>query len=99
MSAPLISVIVVTYESGPVLSRCLEQLRSQTFRDFEVILADNGSRDRAAHLSAAEDPSLELLAFGENLGFAAANNRAARHAPGAVAGAAEPRRLRLIRLA
>ena len=70
MSAPEVSVIVVTYESGPVLTRCLSQLRAQTFRDFEVILSDNGSPDGAAQAAAKADPSLILLENGANLGFA-----------------------------
>jgi GT2 family glycosyltransferase len=81
-AAPLISVIIVTYESAAVLPRCLEALERQSFRDFEVILADNGSRDGAAHAAATADPSLRLLAFGANLGFAEANNRAAAEARG-----------------
>ncbi|WP_296818475.1 glycosyltransferase family 2 protein [Brevundimonas sp.] len=82
MSAPEVSVIVVTYESAPVLSRCLAQLRAQTFRDFEVILSDNGSTDGAAKAAARADPSLILLENGANLGFAEGNNRAARIAGG-----------------
>ena len=82
MSAPEVSVIVVTYESGPVLTRCLSQLRAQTFRDFEVILSDNGSPDGAAQAAAKADPSLILLENGANLGFAEGNNRAARIARG-----------------
>lgn len=82
MTAPAVSVVVVTYQSGPTLERCLAALRAQTFQDFETILADNGSADGAARSAAAADPSLRLLAFGENLGFAEANNRAAEQARG-----------------
>jgi GT2 family glycosyltransferase len=82
MTGPIVSVLIVTYESGPVLSRCLAQLKAQTFRDFEVILVDNGSTDRAAHEAARADPSLILLDNGANLGFAEANNRGARRARG-----------------
>lgn len=82
VSGPTVSVLIVAYESGPVLGRCLAALRAQTFRDFEVLLADNGSKDRAAHAEAAADPSLRFLDFGKNLGFAEANNRAAAAARG-----------------
>jgi len=82
MTDPTVSVLIVTYESGPVLSRCLSQLRDQTFRDYEVIVIDNGSMDRVAHTAAKSDPSLILLENGSNLGFAEANNRGARRARG-----------------
>jgi GT2 family glycosyltransferase len=82
MSAPSVSVVIVTYESGPMLQRCLDALKAQRFTDFETILSDNGSADRAAQAAAAADPSLILLENGANLGFAAGNNRAALKARG-----------------
>ncbi|MBC6983612.1 glycosyltransferase family 2 protein [Caulobacter sp. 17J80-11] len=82
VTAPAVSVLIVAYESGPVLARCLSALKAQTFQDFEILIADNGSRDGAAQTAAAADPALRLLEFGENLGFAEANNRAAQAARG-----------------
>ena len=82
MSRPSVSVIIVAYQSAPVLSRCLIQLKAQTFTDFEIILADNGSVDGAAKAAAKADPSIVFLDNGTNLGFAEANNRAARVAKG-----------------
>ena len=82
MSGPAVSVIIVAYQSKPVLARCLIQLKAQTFTDFEIILADNGSVDGAAKAAAKTDRSLVFLDNGQNLGFAEANNRAARAAKG-----------------
>lgn len=42
---PRISVIVPVYNVLPYLDRCLDSLLAQTFRDFEVILVDDGSTD------------------------------------------------------
>lgn len=81
-SPPLVSVIVVSYQSGPTLARCLEALRVQTFADFEILLVDNASTDGAPQAAAAADPSIRLLEPGVNLGFAAGNNLAARGAKG-----------------
>jgi GT2 family glycosyltransferase len=77
-----VSVVVVTYESGPTLARCLAALKAQSVQGFEVILSDNGSRDGAAQAAAAADPGLVLLQNRANLGFAAGNNRAAGRAKG-----------------
>src|SRR5260221_12652008 len=84
MLAPLVSVIVVNYNGDAYLDRCLEALRAQTFGDFEAIIVDNGSRDGSFERAGARstDTRFRFLPFGENLGFAAANNRAAREARG-----------------
>ncbi|HUO22421.1 MAG TPA: glycosyltransferase family 2 protein [Caulobacteraceae bacterium] len=79
---PLLSVVIVTFDSGRTLERCLTALKAQSFPSFEVILADNGSNDGAAHTAAAADPNIRLMPMGGNLGFAAANNRAAAAAHG-----------------
>jgi GT2 family glycosyltransferase len=77
-----VSVVVVTYDSGPTLGRCLAALKTQTAPGFELILSDNGSRDGAARAAAEADPALVLIENRANLGFAAANNRAAAAARG-----------------
>lgn len=82
MSAPAVSVIIVTYQSAPVLERCLSHLDRQTFRDFEVLLVDNGSTDGAAQRAAQGDADLTLIETGANLGFAQANNIGAARARG-----------------
>jgi len=81
-TSPLISVIIVAYQSGPTLERCLAALRAQTFTDFEVLLVDNASSDGAPRAAAAAAPSIQLIQPGANLGFAAGNNLAAAQARG-----------------
>lgn len=81
-TSPMISVIIVSYQSGPTLARCMAALRAQTFKDFEVLLVDNASDDGAPEAVAADDPTIRLLQPGSNLGFAVGNNLAARAARG-----------------
>ncbi|WP_426029384.1 glycosyltransferase family 2 protein [Caulobacter sp. DWP3-1-3b2] len=80
--APLISVVIVAYQSGPTLERCLAGLRAQTFADFEILLIDNASSDGAPQMAGAADPAIRLIEPGTNLGFAAGNNLAARESRG-----------------
>ncbi|MBO9560308.1 MAG: glycosyltransferase family 2 protein [Caulobacter sp.] len=80
--SPLVSVVIVSYQSGPTLARCLEALWAQTFTDFEILLVDNASTDGAPQAAAAADPTIRFLQPGVNLGFAAGNNLAAREARG-----------------
>jgi N-acetylglucosaminyl-diphospho-decaprenol L-rhamnosyltransferase len=79
---PLVSLIIVSYQSGPTLERCLAALRAQTFTDFEVLLVDNASNDGAPQAAVAVDSAIRFLQPNANLGFAAGNNLAARAARG-----------------
>jgi GT2 family glycosyltransferase len=82
--SPLVSIILVVWNSASHLPRCLESLSSQAFRNFEVILLDNGSTDGC--LDEVENHQfalgLQVERLGENKGFAIANNLGARLARG-----------------
>ncbi len=47
---PLISVIVPVYNVVNVLNYCIDSILSQTFRDFELILIDDGSQDNSGKI-------------------------------------------------
>ncbi|MCI1741559.1 MAG: glycosyltransferase [Prevotella sp.] len=47
---PKISVIVPIYNAEKYLRRCLESLRNQTFKDYEVVLIDDGSKDQSLQI-------------------------------------------------
>jgi len=83
-SSPLISIILVTWNSATYLPHCLESLSLQTFKDFEVIVVDNGSTDGTLDdlESRWSEVTMQVLRLGENKGFAAANNLGARLARG-----------------
>ncbi|HUX77135.1 MAG TPA: glycosyltransferase family 2 protein [Anaerolineae bacterium] len=79
---PLVSVIIPNWNGAHHLTHCLASLRRQIFREFEVIVADNGSTDGSLELLAREYPEVRVLALGENLGFAGACNAGMRVARG-----------------
>lgn len=81
-AAPLISVLIIAYQSGETLATCLAALAAQSFRDFEVIIVDNASTDGAPQAALAAHPGPCLIEAGTNLGFAAGNNLAAQKARG-----------------
>jgi GT2 family glycosyltransferase len=82
MPAPRVSVVVVSYQARAELVTCLESLRRQSFRDFEVIVVENGSGDGTEEAIRAAFPEVRVLAGGANLGFAAANNLGFKEARG-----------------
>jgi GT2 family glycosyltransferase len=81
---PSASVIVVAYNDRRYLDACLSSLLDQDMApgDYEVIYADNASTDGSADLVAERFPSVRVLRFDTNYGFAEGNNRAAAAARG-----------------
>ncbi len=47
---PLISIIVPVYKVENVLNNCVQSILNQTFRDFELILVDDGSPDNSGKI-------------------------------------------------
>ncbi|MDW8352289.1 MAG: glycosyltransferase family 2 protein [Anaerolineae bacterium] len=77
MSEPLVAVVIPTVRGRSWLPACIAALRQQTFRDFEIIVVDNGSSDgSAAWLEAQSD--VRVIRNERNLGFAAACNQGIR---------------------
>lgn len=79
---PRFSVLIVNYNSGDRLARCLDCLTHQTIDSFEVIVIDNASADGSQTAANHSPFPVQLISSKENLGFAAANNLAARQAKG-----------------
>ncbi len=80
--SPLITVLIVNYNSGARLRACLECLSGQTWRNFETIVVDNASIDGSERAAEEQGAGVTLIAAGANLGFAAGNNLGAREARG-----------------
>ena len=77
-----VAVIIVNFNSGPLLSECLRCLRVQTRRPQRIIVVDNASHDGSADQMESSDPLVTVLRLDRNLGFAAANNLAAQQVEG-----------------
>ncbi len=78
----LVSIIIPNLNGAHHLPTCLESLRRQSLRDFEVIVVDNGSTDGSLDLLARGYPEVRVLALGQNRGFAGACNAGIRAARG-----------------
>lgn len=84
---PLVSICLVHHKRPTYLLQAIESLRRQTYKNFEVILVDDGSDDPAS-ISLLEELRKEFLALGwkliqqKNSYLGAARNRAAASAKG-----------------
>ena len=83
-SQPLISIVLVAWNSANYLPRCFESLLAQTIQDFEVIVIDNGSKDDGCVGLQEKYFSFILYVerFDTNLGFSRSNNLGAKLAKG-----------------
>lgn len=78
MSTPKVTIIIPVWNGAAWLPACLRALETQSFRDFAVIVVDNGSADNSRDLARAGCPPALLIAFERNRGFAAAVNAGIR---------------------
>jgi GT2 family glycosyltransferase len=75
-TAPRVSVVIPNLNGRNLLGDCLASLEKQTFRDFEVILVDNGSDDRSVDFVKDRFRWVEkIIENAENRGFARASNQ------------------------
>jgi GT2 family glycosyltransferase len=75
---PLLTVIIPNWNGAQHLPACLNSLRRQTLRDFQVIVVDNASTDGSLELLAKDYPEAQVIALPENRGFAGACNAGIR---------------------
>ncbi len=80
---PVVSVCVVNWNCRAFFKACLRSLKSKLQRlRLEVIVVDNASTDGAAEMVRRRFPRVVLVQNADNVGFARANNQAARLARG-----------------
>ena len=81
---PLLSIIVPVYNVEPFLLSCVRSILCQTFRNYEIILVDDGSKDKSGFLcdQVAESHAQVKVVHQENKGLSAARNVGLRLAKG-----------------
>ena len=84
--APLVSVVTIFLNGEPFIGEAIESVLAQTFRDFELLLVDDGSTDGSTALARARaerEPGRVLYLEHEghaNRGMSASRNLGIEHA-------------------
>ncbi len=80
-SSPLVSIIIVCYNGERHIARYMKSLARQEFRDFEIIVVDNQSKDRSVEIL-RQYPEINLILNPDNNGSTGGNNQAIAAARG-----------------
>ena len=83
MTLPEVSVVLPTYNRAAYLREAVDSVSAQTYRDWELVIADDGSDDSTrAFLSRLEDPRTIVLFLAHSGNPGAVRNRAIERARG-----------------
>ncbi len=77
---PTVSINIVVWNEKEFLSELLKSVVAQTFRDFSVLVIDNGSNDAVEQFVREHYPEVTLIRNARNLGFSTAHNQGIRYA-------------------
>ena len=82
-SAPFFSIIITTWNRETTIARCLESILTQDCDDYEIIVVDDGSRDRTVEvIKRLAGKKVRLHVFPENRGIGPARQAGSELARG-----------------
>lgn len=84
-SSPRLSVLMTSYNREKYIQEAIESVLAASFTDLELIIVDDGSRDRTVEIArsyAAKDSRVKVYINEKNLGDYPNRNRAASYAQG-----------------
>jgi len=80
---PKLSIVIVNFNAGKLLQKCLDSVYMETRQiPFEIWVVDNGSTDASVSMIRQNFPQVNLIENKENFGFAKANNQAINRCKG-----------------
>ena len=89
-SPPLVTVVIPCYNQAHFLGEAIESVLSQSYRNFEIIVVDDGSTDETSEVASRYE-GVRLIRQ-ENRGLSGARNRGLGEARGRVSGVSGCRR-------
>lgn len=81
MKKEKVSVIIPTYNRAGCIEKSIRSVLEQTYREFELIVVDDGSTDNTQDvINSIDDERIRYIKMSENKGVSAARNEGIRHA-------------------
>ena len=80
--SPLISIVILNYNAGDLLIDCIDSIEKSNYKNFEIIVVDNISKDNSHKKCKEKFPNIKLIENSENLGYCEGNNVGLRVANG-----------------
>ena len=79
---PLVSIIILNYNAGKLLLDCVESILKSDFKNYEIIVVDNNSKDESHLICKEKFEEIKLIENSQNFGFCEGNNIGAKNAKG-----------------
>lgn len=79
---PLVSIIILNYNAGKLLTECVESVFNSNYNNLEVIVVDNISKDNSQKECKEKFQKIKLIENEENLGYCEGNNVGIRESVG-----------------
>ena len=76
------SIIIPNWNGLDLLKDCLQSLEKQSYKDFEIIMVDNGSTDNSLEYVKKNFPQVKIKNLSKNFGFAKAINEGVKTSGG-----------------
>ncbi|MCH2542597.1 MAG: glycosyltransferase family 2 protein [Alphaproteobacteria bacterium] len=73
-SQPLVSIIILNYNAGDLLSDCVESVLQTNYKNYEIIVVDNASSDDSQNACKKKFSQIRLIQNQKNLGYCEGNN-------------------------
>lgn len=77
---PKLFIILVNYKRAQDTSECITSLQKSSFKNFNILIVDNGSCDGSVKFLQNHHPDANIFESKTNLGFAAGNNLGVQYA-------------------
>jgi len=78
MPEPQVCIVILNWNGKEWLQKCIPSLKKTRYRNYKVIVADNGSADGSQ--AYVKRQGIDLVALDRNYGFAGGNNRGTEYA-------------------
>ncbi|MHB9126645.1 MAG: glycosyltransferase family 2 protein [Candidatus Humimicrobiaceae bacterium] len=79
LKTPRALLIIINYNGINFIGECLDSIYSQSYKEIEVLVADNNSKDGSVNFIRENYPQCEVLTNRQNKGYGIAINKAVKY--------------------